>query len=77
LLEQRIRVAEEGIARAAHRLSRAPDDFDPLLERIGDTRVMLLAFNAIFPHDHTRALEPLERTVAQQGEAPETYPYGV
>jgi erythromycin esterase-like protein len=35
-------------------------------------------YDAIFHLDHTRALEPLERTSEwEQGEAPETYPSGV
>ena len=35
-------------------------------------------FDIIFHHDHTRAVEPLERTsLWEAGEAPETYPHGL
>ncbi len=35
-------------------------------------------FDAVFHFDHTRALEPLERTAEwERGEAPDTYPFGV
>jgi erythromycin esterase-like protein len=35
-------------------------------------------FDIIFHHDHTRAVEPLERTsLWVAGEAPETYPHGL
>ena len=35
-------------------------------------------FDAVIHIDETRAVEPLERTARwQEGEAPETYPFGV
>ena len=38
-------------------------------------------FDALLHFEHTRAVEPLERTAVwtsgETGEAPETYPYGV
>ena len=34
-------------------------------------------FDAVLHFDETRAAEPLERTAAQTGEAPETFPVGV
>ncbi len=34
-------------------------------------------FDAVLHFDETRAVEPLERTAAEAGEAPETYPVGV
>ena len=35
-------------------------------------------FDVVLHIDHTRALEPLERTALwEQGEAPDTYPFGI
>jgi hypothetical protein len=71
----RLRALDGAIRSAAHRLEQSPSDFDPLLDRIGDARVVLLG--EATRHDRTRAVEPLERTAQWEGgEAPETWPFG-
>jgi len=66
LLEQQIRGADEGIARAAHPLRRAPGDFDPLLERIGDARVVLLGEATHGTHEFYRARAELTRRLIEE-----------
>jgi hypothetical protein len=66
----------------AHPLVGAPQDFDPLLDLVGDARFVLLGearlphqFDAVLHYDVTRAVEPLERTGRwERGEVPETFP---
>lgn len=67
---------------AAHPLERAPSDFDPLLERIGDARVALLGEATHGTHEFYRARAELTRRliaekgfdlVAVEGDWPDAY----
>ncbi len=50
-----------GVSSAARRLERAPSDFDPLLERIGDASVVLLGEGSHGTHEFYRARAELTR----------------
>ena len=80
------------IRHAATWFESSPDGFGPLLESIGDARLVLIGEASHGTHefyrtpvvhiDETHALEPLEkRSAADDAEAaadlPETYPSGV
>ncbi len=57
------------ISSSAHQLNGTPDDYDSLMDLIGDARAT---------EDETHAVEPLEPTSRwKTGEAPETFPVGV
>jgi len=53
--------AAEAVRIAARRLERAPSDFDPLLERVGDARVVLLGEASHGTHEFYRARAELTR----------------
>jgi hypothetical protein len=65
----------------------APNDFDSLVDLIGDARFVFShyfharlfdQFDAVLHYDHTRAVEPLERSAEwQAGEVEETFPSGL
>jgi erythromycin esterase-like protein len=56
----------DAIRRAAHRLERAPADFDPLLERIGDAHVVLLGEASHGTHEFYRARAELTRRLIEE-----------
>jgi len=75
------------ISEKAEALVGAPNDFDSLVDLIGDARFDFShyfharlpgQFDAVSHHDHTRAVEPLERSAEwQAGEVEETFPSGL
>ena len=62
----RPRALDGAIRSAAHRLERAPADFDPLLDRIGDARVVLLGEATHGTHEFYRARAELTRRLIEE-----------
>jgi erythromycin esterase-like protein len=57
--------ATQAVRAAAHRLERSPHDFDPLLERIGDARVVLLGEATHGTHEFYRVRAELTRRLIE------------
>jgi hypothetical protein len=72
------------ISKKAEALVGAPNDFDSLIDLIGDARFVFShyfharlfdQFDAVLHYDHTRTVETLERSAEwQAGEVEETFP---
>jgi erythromycin esterase-like protein len=60
------RGAAEIVGAAAHRLERSPHDFDPLLDRIGDARVVLLGEATHGTHEFYRVRAELTRRLIEE-----------
>jgi erythromycin esterase-like protein len=65
-LSTETREAIGAVRRAARRLERGPQDFDPLLERVGDAQIVLLGEASHGTHEFYRARAELTRRLIQE-----------